>query len=114
MPITLSNPPTVHAPGAYSHAALVTGATERLVRRLEEEVQEVAGIVVRLSPTGAETSGSSGVRAPAPETADPNAGGEPGSRPHGLRLLGQEHLMPGEPPVNPRRLARGPGSEERS
>jgi 2-iminobutanoate/2-iminopropanoate deaminase len=31
MPITLSSPPTVHVPGAYSHAALVTGATERLV-----------------------------------------------------------------------------------
>jgi 2-iminobutanoate/2-iminopropanoate deaminase len=31
MPITLSSPPTVHAPGAYSHAALVTGGTERLV-----------------------------------------------------------------------------------
>jgi 2-iminobutanoate/2-iminopropanoate deaminase len=31
MPITLSSPPNVHAPGAYSHAALVTGATERLV-----------------------------------------------------------------------------------
>lgn len=31
MPIELSNPPTVHKPGAYSHAALVTGATRRLV-----------------------------------------------------------------------------------
>src|SRR4051812_26902893 len=31
MPIALSNPPTVHSPGAYSHAALVTGATGRLV-----------------------------------------------------------------------------------
>ncbi|MCO6418194.1 RidA family protein [Siccirubricoccus sp. KC 17139] len=31
MPITLSNPAGVHTPGAYSHAALVSGATERLV-----------------------------------------------------------------------------------
>lgn len=31
MTITLSNPPGVHAPGAYSHAALVQDATRRLV-----------------------------------------------------------------------------------
>lgn len=31
MSITLSNPPGVHTPGAYSHAALVTGAATRLV-----------------------------------------------------------------------------------
>jgi 2-iminobutanoate/2-iminopropanoate deaminase len=31
MPIELSNPPTVHTPGAYSHAALVRDATRRLV-----------------------------------------------------------------------------------
>ncbi|WP_149538848.1 RidA family protein [Siccirubricoccus phaeus] len=31
MAVTLSNPVGVHTPGAYSHAALVSGATERLV-----------------------------------------------------------------------------------
>lgn len=31
MPIEFSNPPAVHKPGAYSHAALVTGAARRLV-----------------------------------------------------------------------------------
>jgi enamine deaminase RidA (YjgF/YER057c/UK114 family) len=31
MTVTLSNPPGVHAPGAYSHAALVEGAGKRLV-----------------------------------------------------------------------------------
>jgi len=31
MPIELSNPPSVHKPGAYSHAALVTGPGRRLV-----------------------------------------------------------------------------------
>ena len=31
MPVTLSNPPGVHTPGAYSHAALVTGPGRRLV-----------------------------------------------------------------------------------
>jgi len=31
MPITLSNPATVHQPGAYSHAALVQDTTRRLV-----------------------------------------------------------------------------------
>ncbi len=31
MPISLSNPAGVHAPGAYSHAALVTDAAARLV-----------------------------------------------------------------------------------
>jgi enamine deaminase RidA (YjgF/YER057c/UK114 family) len=31
MPVTLSNPPGVHTPGPYSHAALVSGAGQRLV-----------------------------------------------------------------------------------
>jgi enamine deaminase RidA (YjgF/YER057c/UK114 family) len=31
MPIELSSPPTVHKPGAYSHAVLVTGPGRRLV-----------------------------------------------------------------------------------
>ncbi|MBK1657359.1 RidA family protein [Paracraurococcus ruber] len=31
MPIALSNPPTVHTPGAYSHAVLVTDPKRRLV-----------------------------------------------------------------------------------
>lgn len=31
MPITLSNPATVHTPGTYSHAALVTAPARRLV-----------------------------------------------------------------------------------
>jgi 2-iminobutanoate/2-iminopropanoate deaminase len=31
MPVTLSNPPGVHTPTAYSHAALVSGAGQRLV-----------------------------------------------------------------------------------
>ncbi|MCB4820312.1 RidA family protein [Roseicella aerolata] len=31
MPIELSNPPTVHKPGAYSHAVLVTNPGRRLV-----------------------------------------------------------------------------------
>src|SRR4051812_30349490 len=31
MPVTLSNPLGVHTPGAYSHAALVSGTGQRLV-----------------------------------------------------------------------------------
>ncbi|MBI1795565.1 MAG: hypothetical protein HYR74_00780 [Candidatus Eisenbacteria bacterium] len=91
----------------------VSRAAERLVRRLEEEVQEVEGLVVRLSPAGT------------PEAPDAPAAGLPvdiapapresGSRPAGLRLLGEEHLLPGDPPPGARRIARRPGAgEERS
>ncbi|WP_217362932.1 RidA family protein [Roseicella sp. DB1501] len=31
MPLEMSNPPTVHKPGSYSHAVLVRDATRRLV-----------------------------------------------------------------------------------
>lgn len=31
MPVTFTNPETVHKPGRYSHAALITGETKRLV-----------------------------------------------------------------------------------
>lgn len=86
----------------------VSRAAGRLVRRLEEEMQDVAGLAVRLSPTGSPDRGPAG--GSVAETAPP--AGETGARPHGLRLLGQEHLMPGEPPA-PRR-ARGPGGEDRS
>jgi hypothetical protein len=84
----------------------VSRAAGRLVRRLEEEMQDVAGLAVRLSPTGSPQSGAGGAAMPG------TTGEEPPARPHGLRLLGQEHLMPGEPPA-PRR-ARGPAGEERS
>lgn len=86
----------------------VSRAAGRLVRRLEEEMQDVAGLAVRLSPTGGPDTGPAGGAAP----ESPPSSSAPVTRPHGLRLLGQEHLMPGEPPA-PRR-ARGPAGEERS
>lgn len=95
----------------------VSRAAQRLVRRLEEEVQELAGMVVRLSPPEARTGTTSGTpseSAPAPAVAE-DAEAAP-SRSPGLRLLGEEHLLPGEKPRGPRKRAGGPGpgSGERS
>lgn len=99
----------------------VSRAAERLVRRLEEEVRELEGMVVRLSPPEMPPADpESGPSEPSAESE--RAGGtmsdeDPAARPPGLRLLGQEHLLPGEPPRSAgRRTAGDPtkGHEERS
>jgi hypothetical protein len=97
----------------------VSRAAERLVRRLEEEVQDLAGIVVRLSPPEPPSADSEPPRAadrPAAPGASGVAWGEPsGPRSPGLKLLGQEHLLPSEEPRG-RKQASGPdaGHEERT
>jgi methyl-accepting chemotaxis protein len=99
----------------------VSRAAERLVRRLEEEVHELEGMVVRLSPPelpSAPTSGSGPSEGTAgPETAvEGTSDVEPGTRTPGLRLLGQEHLLPGDPPRGVGRRTAGDhtmGHEER-
>jgi methyl-accepting chemotaxis protein len=101
----------------------VSRAAERLVRRLEEEVRELEGMVVRLSPPEPPTGDPSGT-GPSAEPAEPQSPGgmtsgeeDPAARPPGLRLLGQEHLLPGEPPRNAGRRTAGDhnmGHEEQS
>jgi methyl-accepting chemotaxis protein len=93
----------------------VSRAAERLVRRLEEEVQELAGIVVRLSPpqelpsAAAETSTTGALMAP--ESPGDAEGTEPSApRSPALKLLGQEHLLPGEESPGGRQRAGGPGA----
>jgi hypothetical protein len=90
----------------------VSRATDRLVHRLEEEVQEVAGLVVRLSPAGTPEPADE-VRRPLDRRPDFTPPAEGGPRTPGLKLLGEQHLMPGDPPPG-RRMARGPGGSERS
>jgi hypothetical protein len=84
----------------------VSRAAERLVRRLEEEVQELAGLLVRLSPPEPASSEPS-----ASETgAAPQASDSPAGRPPGLKLLGEEDLLPGDEPRPGRRRPGGPGA----
>jgi methyl-accepting chemotaxis protein len=92
----------------------VSRAAERLVRRLEEEVQELAGMVVRLSPP--EEAPSAANETPAADSpATPESPGgtaeteSSAPRPPGLKLLGQEHLLPGEESRGTRKHAGGPG-----
>jgi hypothetical protein len=88
----------------------VSRAAQRLVRRLEEEVQEMAGMVVRLSPPEARTTTAPGT--PPQSVHAPSAAADAESTPSrtpGLRLLGEEHLLPGEK-RGPRKRAGGPGS----
>ena len=90
----------------------VSRAAERLVRRLEEEVRELEGMVVRLSPPDLPPPDAS-QKGPSRPPAGPEdrggevAGVEPGSRAPGLRLLGQEHALPGDPPRNLGRRTAG-------
>jgi hypothetical protein len=94
----------------------VSRATERLVRQLEEEVHELAGIVVRLSPPEPPMSGPLAARAEDPPPASPGDAGDPsGPRPTGLKLLGQEHVLPGKESWGARKRAGSPetGGEER-
>lgn len=96
----------------------VSRAAEHLVRRLEEEVQELSGIVVRLSPPETPPEDTTTTR-PDDHPASPGdvSGSEPpNARAHGLRLLGHEHLLPGEESREARKLGGGPdsGHEERS
>ena len=99
----------------------VSRVAERLVRRLEEEVRELEGMVVRLSPPELPTSGpTDDGPSDRPEMSESDQGteddGDPGARAPGLRLLGQEHLLPGEPPRSVGRRTAGDhtiGSEER-
>ena len=93
----------------------VSRAAERLVRRLEEEVQELAGMVVRLSAPEAPPSATAETRAAdppvTPESPGETAGTEPSApRSPGLKLLGQEHLLPGEESRGVRKRAGGPGA----
>jgi hypothetical protein len=101
----------------------VSRAAERLVRKLEEEVRELEGMVVRLSPPEKPTSDPSEA-GPSDESRKPESTGgvmkseeDPAARPPGLRLLGQEHLLPGEPPRSAGRRSACDhpiGHEERS
>lgn len=93
----------------------VSRAAERLVHRLEEEVQELAGMVVRLSPPEEAPSAAAEARAGDPPVAPESSGGTAGTEPSaprstGLKLLGQEHLLPGEEPRGTRKHAGGPGA----
>ncbi len=100
----------------------VSRAAERLVRTLEEEVRELEGMVVRLSPPEMPPSDPSEPGPSDPSAESERTGGtmndeDPAARPPGLRLLGQEHLLPGEPPRNAGRRTAGDhtiGHEERS
>ena len=96
----------------------VSRAAQRLVRQLEEEVQELAGMVVRLSPPEPTPRGSAPVEAPVtpPEAPAAEAADAPGGtpRPPGLKLLGEEHLLPGGERRATRRTRGGPGSGERA
>lgn len=86
----------------------VSRAAERLVRRLEEETRELAGMVVRLSPPDLPTvePAELGSSEP-PATAETSSGSEDetGGRPPGLKLLGQEPTRPDEPRDTGRRTA---------
>jgi methyl-accepting chemotaxis protein len=93
----------------------VSRAAERLVRRLEEEAQELAGMVVRLSPP--EVPGSAAAETNAtdppvtPESPGDAAGREQSApRSPGLKVLGQEHLLPAEESRGVRKRAGGPGA----
>jgi hypothetical protein len=95
----------------------VSRSAERLVRRLEEDVQELAGMVTRLSSPGV-TRRPAEIEPPAaqasePEDTRPAAPPEGGTRAPGLRLLGEEHLLPGEPPAGEWRAGRQPGAGDR-
>ena len=100
----------------------VSRAAERLVRRLEEEVRELEGMVIRLSPpemppTDPSDSGPSDATVKSESTGGTMSDQDPAARPPGLRLLGQEHLLPGEPPRSAGRRTAGDhtmGHEERS
>jgi hypothetical protein len=100
----------------------VSRAAERLVRRLEEEVRELEGMVVRLSPpemppADPSESGPSEPSVESESTSGTMSDEDPAARPPGLRLLGQEHLLPGEPPRSAGRRTAGDhtmGHEERS
>jgi len=98
----------------------VSRAAERLVRRLEEEVNELEGMVVRLSPPELPPFDSDrGLRRPTDdreETREATEAEEPGPRGPELRLLGQEHVLPSEPPRTLGRRMAGDhttGHEER-
>ena len=96
----------------------VSRAAQRLVRQLEDEVQELAGMVVRLSPPEAAPEGAMPAAAAVPEETVPRveatdaAGAAP--RAPGLKLLGEEHLLPGGEPRPARRTRGGPAPGERS
>ncbi len=100
----------------------VSRAAERLVRRLEEEVRELEGMVVRLSPPELPPAGPSDL-GPSDRPADAESGpgmpdgGDAGPKGPELRLLGHEHLLPGEPPRSVGRRTAGDPTmdhEERS
>jgi len=98
----------------------VSRAAERLVRRLEEEVNELDGMVVRLSPPEPPaTEGDKGRSRLEDLDSAEGATSTDAPAPRGpeLRLLGQEHLLPGEPPRNLGRRTAGDhttGHEERT
>ncbi len=66
----------------------VSRAADRLLRGLEDETRELAGLEVRLAPPDATLDVDRGGSAGDPDVA-PNA-----PRALGLRLLGQEHVLP--------------------
>lgn len=68
----------------------VSRAADRLVRDLEDEGGELAGLEARLAPPDAH-----GDADPPASTAEPERPSVP-SRAPGLRLLGQEHIVPDE------------------
>ena len=82
-------------------AERVSRATDGIVRGLEEEVQEMKGMMVRLSPPEAPEPSEA---APPPSASSRKPNDPQG--PIGLRLLGEEHLLSGEEP-GPRRSAPG-------
>jgi len=100
----------------------VSRSAERLVRRLEEEVRELEGMVVRMSPPEMPNADLSVPGPSGPAAGSESAGGvsndeDPAGRPPGLRLLGQEHLLPNDPPRSAGRRTAGDhtiGHEERS
>ena len=90
----------------------VSRSAERLVRRLEEEVRELAGMVVRLSPPDLPMVEPAELGSSEPPSSPESSGGsmrddEPGGRPPELKLMGQEHLLPGAIPRDAGRRTTG-------
>jgi methyl-accepting chemotaxis protein len=85
----------------------VSTAAERLVHRLEEELQELKGMTARLaSPAPPRNTAADPLASPRETTSfEPTAPPAPG-----LKLLGQEHLLPGEESARDRRRTGGPGT----
>jgi methyl-accepting chemotaxis protein len=73
----------------------VSRAAERVLRRLEDEVAELAGLMVRLAPPGPIPDPEPLPRT-APSALAPERAPEAAPRTGGLRLLGHDDLLPDE------------------